>query len=147
MPQGAPSSSSGSPSGPNKGRLVTAVAAVAGVVVGAMTMGLIDRDDSPDTMDLRSGSGFDGDQADGNMPGFSDGDQGDGNMPGFGSGGQGDGYMPGFGDGDQDQDDLDDDDDGSSIPDQDAPSQDDGSGTGGFMPPGGGGAQGFSRAS
>ncbi len=135
---------------------MTIAAAVAGLVVGAVTMGLIDRDDSA-PMQLQSGRGSGGQQDGGGMQG-----------PG---GGQGERRVPGFGDGDDDRwsqdewdhhgqgpggwdgdDDGTDDSDGDDAEGEDRDGQpDDGSafseGPGGFVAPGGGGPQGFSGAS
>jgi hypothetical protein len=130
-----PSSSAG------RNRLITVAAAAAGVVVGAVTMGLIDRDEAPTPMELRSGPGFEGDRGTQDMPGFGDGGQGDGNQDDWGHGPRGRGQVDPDGDadgGDQGEgSDQDDGDDGRSF----------GEGPGGFVPPGAGGPQGFSGAS
>jgi hypothetical protein len=143
-PEGAPGPA-GPSSGAGRNRLITVAAAAAGVVVGAVTMGLIDRDDAPTPMELRSGPGFDGDQGTQNMPGFGDGGRGGGNQDDWGGGPRGRGQVDPDGPdgpdgdggdrgGDSDQDDGD---DGRSF----------GEGPGGFVPPGGGGPQGSSGAS
>jgi hypothetical protein len=149
-------------SGAGNGRLVTVAAAVAGLVVGAVTMGLLDRDD-PTPMQLQSGRGFGGSQTDGGMPGPGGG-HGERNLPGVGDGNEDaweqdewDHHRQAPGDGDDDTDGTDDpgsegsdDEDPGDGSDQDDQSDDGrafGGGPGGFVAPGGGDSQGTSGAS